>query len=240
MVGLVGGFSSALLFLAFAYTQASDCCCTRGDRGRHAGGPRNSAADAHPQGALPVSRRRVARADVRLSGRAGRVAAVPAAAGAEARLVRSALFFGIINAGVALWTTFLFREQIGGRDVCRRPASLAIALLSAALVGGRTDQRVADDNIYADEVIFSRDTPLPAHRADQVERRSAPVPQLASAVQLARRVPLSRGAGASRAGGAAGAAAGAGARRRRRPGGARDPEVSARSSASRWWISIRR
>ena len=27
MVGLVGGFSSSLLFLAFACTEASACCC---------------------------------------------------------------------------------------------------------------------------------------------------------------------------------------------------------------------
>ncbi len=29
-------------------------------------------------------------------------------------LVRSALLFGILNAGVALWSTYLFRGQLGG------------------------------------------------------------------------------------------------------------------------------
>ena len=47
MVGLVGGFSSALLFLAFAYTDALPPAALRARaRRRHPGRPRDPAADA--------------------------------------------------------------------------------------------------------------------------------------------------------------------------------------------------
>ena len=52
--------------------------------GRHAGGPRNPAAYADSERALPVSRTGIAGADIRLSGSVGRFAAVSDLAGAEA------------------------------------------------------------------------------------------------------------------------------------------------------------
>ena len=44
-------------------------------------------------------------------------------------LVRSALLFGMINAGVALWSTFLFRDQLGARPWLR---AACVAVLRAA------------------------------------------------------------------------------------------------------------
>ena len=46
-------------------------------------------------------------------------------------LVRSAILFGIVNAGVALWSTFLFRDQL--ESVWRVRTSCAAVLL---LLGG--------------------------------------------------------------------------------------------------------
>ena len=41
-------------------------------------------------------------------------------------LVRSAMLFGIINAGVALWSTFLFREQLPSLEPCLRAGCFAV------------------------------------------------------------------------------------------------------------------
>jgi spermidine synthase len=73
-------------------------------------------------------------------------------------LVRSALLFGIINAGVALWSTFLFREQIG-RVGWLRAVSLAVVIALGA--GFRVADQIietADEQLYADDVILSRQT----------------------------------------------------------------------------------
>ena len=191
-----------MLFLAFAYTQSFPADLVRGgDRGRHAGGPRNSAADAHPERALQVPRAGRARPHVRLSGRAGRLAAVSDVAGAEAgagALARSCS--ALFNAGVALWSTYLFREQLGARSrTARRGAwrcwrcSARDGFRRAHLVGRRQQPLRRRSDLQPQHA-------LPAHRADALEGRPAPVPELAPAVQLARRVSLPRSAGASRTG----------------------------------------
>ncbi|MEP7309183.1 MAG: polyamine aminopropyltransferase [Acidobacteriota bacterium] len=74
-------------------------------------------------------------------------------------LIRSALFFGVVNAAVALWSTRLFAEQLERPRRLQAACVLTIALLSAALVGGKRINAFAEENIYADEIIFSRDTP---------------------------------------------------------------------------------
>lgn len=73
-------------------------------------------------------------------------------------LVRSALLFGIVNAAVALWSTFLFREQIGHTTGLRMMSGVVLAALIAGMAGADQISALADDNLYADEVILSRDT----------------------------------------------------------------------------------
>lgn len=73
-------------------------------------------------------------------------------------LVRSALFFGIVNGAVALWSTFLFKEQLSVARRLQVICCTVIILLSAGLVEGKRITGLAEDNIYADEIIFSRDT----------------------------------------------------------------------------------
>ena len=199
MVGVVGGFSSSLLFLAFAYTEAFRLVLVRGgDSGGHSGGPRNSAADANSERALSVSRAGFARPDFRLSGRAGRIAAVSDSAGSE---TRPGAFGDAVRDNQCRRRAvvhLLFREQIGRGARAARGMLVVLALLGGGMVFAERISSAADDNLYADEVIFSRNTPLSAHRAYAVEGRPAAVPQLASAVQLARRISLSRSSGASR------------------------------------------
>jgi spermidine synthase len=52
--------------------------------------------------------------------------------------VCSALLFGIINAAVALWSTFLFRDEIG-RAGRRASSAIVLALLGVGMAN-RADQ----------------------------------------------------------------------------------------------------
>jgi len=73
-------------------------------------------------------------------------------------LVRSALVFGILNAGVALWSTYLFREQLGRSYGLRAGCIAVLALLGTGTIFADRISSAADNSLYADEVIFSRNT----------------------------------------------------------------------------------
>jgi spermidine synthase len=74
-------------------------------------------------------------------------------------LVRGALAFGLLNALVALWTTWLFREELAQRLAQRLACGGAIALLGLGLVYGQKLTDTLDASLYADEVILARTTP---------------------------------------------------------------------------------
>src|SRR5436309_195266 len=73
-------------------------------------------------------------------------------------LVRSAILFGIINAAVALWSTFLFATQLRAVQVMRAACIFVLLLLAGGMAGAKYVIAAADDNLYADEVIFAKDT----------------------------------------------------------------------------------
>jgi spermidine synthase len=74
-------------------------------------------------------------------------------------LVRSAILFGLLNAVVALWSTFLFRDQLP-RAVSQRVASVVvIALLAAGMFFGQAITDTADAALYSDDVVLTRTTP---------------------------------------------------------------------------------
>lgn len=75
-------------------------------------------------------------------------------------LVRSAFFFGIVNAAVGLWTLWLFREQAGGWG--RPLLVLGVAVTLALGVGFAYGDRIlesAETEAYPDAVIYSKQTP---------------------------------------------------------------------------------
>ena len=73
-------------------------------------------------------------------------------------MVRSALLFGIVNAAVALWSTWLFRTQLL-RPIALRVTSVAVLLaLAGGMFASEWVTSAADNNLYADQVIFSKDT----------------------------------------------------------------------------------
>jgi len=159
MVGLVGGFSSAALFLAFAYSQGFRLLLY---------------AVVIAIGVLvgleiPLLMRILKnRLDFRelvahvltfdYLGALGASLLFPILLVPKLGMVRSALLFGIINAAVALWSTYLFRDQIGGRAMLRASCLVVLALLGAGMAGAEKITQAADNNLYADEVIFARDT----------------------------------------------------------------------------------
>ena len=159
MVGLVGGFSSSILFLAFAYTESFRLLLylmvilvgvlvgleipllmrILKDRFQF----RDLVANVLTFDYL---------------GALGASLLFPIILVPKLGLVRSAIFFGILNAGVALWTTYLFRDQLARPAALRASCFLVLAALGGGLVFGDQIVSAADATLYADEVILSRQT----------------------------------------------------------------------------------
>jgi spermidine synthase len=159
IVAVVGGFSSGLLFLAFAFTQGFQILLylivmvlgvlvgleipllMRIIRGRyHFREVVSHVLTFDYVGALFAS------------------VLFPVVLVPQLGLVRSALFFGIVNAAVALWSTFLFKGQIASPRRLQTMCVVVMGILVIALANGKRITGWAEDNIYADDIIFSRDT----------------------------------------------------------------------------------
>ncbi len=159
MVGLVGGFSSSMLFLAFAYTQAFRFLLY---------------VVVVLVGTLvgleiPLLMRilkerfqfRELIAHVLTFDYLGALGAsllFPILLVPKLGLVRSAILFGIVNAGVALWSTWIFRDQIRVAVTLRAGCLAVLAMLGAGMIFADSISSAADNNLYADEVIFARNT----------------------------------------------------------------------------------
>ena len=159
MLGLIGGFSSALLFLAFAYTQGFQLLMYSlvvviG-----------ILVGLEIPLLMRIVRDRYHFRDVVAHvltfdylGALGASLLFPILLVPYLGLVRSAMLFGVINVLVALWSTFLFASQMSAVRALR---SLCVVVLCGLVVGLAEAKRItaaAEDNIYADEIIFSRDT----------------------------------------------------------------------------------
>jgi spermidine synthase len=71
-------------------------------------------------------------------------------------LVRTALLFGLLNAGVGLWSTWLFAPVLGAAFDLRLKA---VAVLLALLVGFAYAEQmtdIAEEGMYADTVVFAK------------------------------------------------------------------------------------
>ena len=159
LLGVIGGFSSALLFLAFAYTQGFQLIMyvlvvvigvlvgleipllMRIIRGRYAF--RDVVAHVLTFDYL---------------GALGASLLFPILLVPYLGLVRSALLFGIINVVVALWSTFLFAGQLASARALRVLCVIVLAGLALGFAQAKRITATAEDNIYADEIIFSRET----------------------------------------------------------------------------------
>jgi spermidine synthase len=72
-------------------------------------------------------------------------------------LLRSSLALGMVNASVALWTTFLFES--GGVLRLRVYSAGALVLLALGLAGARAYEERIDAGLYAAPVVLSESTP---------------------------------------------------------------------------------
>ena len=159
MLGVIGGCSSALLFLAFAYTQGFQLLMyslvvvigilvglevpllMRLVRGRYHF--RDVVAHVLTFDYL---------------GALGASLLFPILLVPYLGLVRSAMLFGVINVLVALWSTFLFANQISAVRALRVFCVIVLCGLAVGLAEAKHITAAVEDNIYADEIIFSRDT----------------------------------------------------------------------------------
>ncbi len=159
LLGVIGGFSSALLMLAFAFTQGFELILY---------------ALVIVMGVLvgleiPLLMRIVKdRYEFRdviahvltfdYLGALGASLLFPILLVPRLGLVRSAMLFGLINAGVALWTTYLFAAQISATRTLRVACVIVLVALTLGMIDARRITATAEDNIYADDIIFARDT----------------------------------------------------------------------------------
>jgi len=159
MVGLVGGFSSAILFLAFAYTDAFRLLLyvmvlLIG-----------ILVGLEIPLLMRILKERFHFTDLVANvltfdylGALGASLLFPLVLVPKLGMVRSALLFGLINAGVAVWSTWIFKEQIGPVHKLRFSGVLVIAALCAGMLFGDKITDAADASLYADDVILSRNT----------------------------------------------------------------------------------
>ena len=74
-------------------------------------------------------------------------------------IVRTGLIFGLLNALVALYSTHLLRAVIPARRDLVVKAAVVIALLVAGIASADRLTSLAEEGMYADEVIFTKTTP---------------------------------------------------------------------------------
>src|SRR3954447_680617 len=152
LVGLVGGFSSTILFLAFAYTGAFRLVLYL----------LVVVLGVFVGLEIPLLMRilkdRYAFKDVVANvltfdylGALAASLVFPILLVPRLGLVRSALLFGIVNATIALWSTWLFAPLLARRSMpaLRGGCVLVLALLTVGMTQANRLTRFAEDSIYA-------------------------------------------------------------------------------------------
>ncbi len=74
-------------------------------------------------------------------------------------LVRTCLIFGILNALVGFWSTHLLKPLLGNRRMLRVRCAAVILLLGTGLVFAQRFTLMVEEEIYADEIVYAKDTP---------------------------------------------------------------------------------
>jgi spermidine synthase len=159
LVALVGGFSSTLLFLAFAYTDAFRLALYLlvGIIGMLVG--------LEVPLLMRILRDRYDFKDVVSNvltfdylGALGASLLFPMVLVPRLGLVRAALLFGIVNALVALWSTWLFRDRLGARRALLAACLVVLGTLGVGMWRAGRITSLAEENLYADDVVLARDT----------------------------------------------------------------------------------
>lgn len=74
-------------------------------------------------------------------------------------LIRTALLFGLANALVALWSTFIFRTHLPAPGLVRVQCLGVLAMLVAGFAFSNDITELAESSLYSDEVILARTSP---------------------------------------------------------------------------------
>ena len=157
LVAVVGGWSSAALFLAFAYTGAFRLVLYL------LVGVIGVLVGLEIPLLMRILRERFTFKDVVANvltfdylGALGASILFPLFLVPHLGLVRSALLFGLVNAGVALWSTVLFRRQLGAPRFLISACVMVLSMLAVGMVGANRLTNLAEENLYADEVILAK------------------------------------------------------------------------------------
>jgi len=159
LVGVVGGFSSLVLFLAFAYTDAFrpvlyGLVVLIG-----------IFVGLEVPLLMRILRDRFDFKDVVSNvltfdyiGALGASLLFPLLLVPRLGLVRSAILFGFVNVLVGLWSTWLFRDVLARPRWLQAGGVLALVLLGAGLWKGQDITTLAEEGMYADPIILAKDT----------------------------------------------------------------------------------
>jgi len=74
-------------------------------------------------------------------------------------LVRTSIAFGLLNAAVGLYGTYLLRPLMRGVTMLRARAALVIVILVVALIRADLLTSLAEDQLFADEIVYSTSSP---------------------------------------------------------------------------------
>ncbi|MBI2306063.1 MAG: polyamine aminopropyltransferase [Rhodocyclales bacterium] len=74
-------------------------------------------------------------------------------------LIRSGLFFGLLNVLVALWAIHLFRSQLPSAVWLRGQCLAAVAVLVAAFAAAGVATDFAEAHLYADDIVHAESSP---------------------------------------------------------------------------------
>jgi spermidine synthase len=160
MVGLVGGYSSSILFLAFSFTDAFRVVLY---------------ALVFVIGALVgleipllmrILRDRFDFKDVVAHvltfdylGALGASLLFPLVLVPHVGLIRAAILFGLLNAAVALWTTYLLKDMLGPKRMLRALAVVVIGMLVGGWFAADRILALGESTLYADDVVLAKNTP---------------------------------------------------------------------------------
>jgi spermidine synthase len=74
-------------------------------------------------------------------------------------LVRTSLLLGLANAAIGLWSTWIFRREITAPGFLRGLAIAAILCLGGGAIAAERITAWSEDRLYADEIILARSSP---------------------------------------------------------------------------------
>jgi len=156
LVALVGGWSAAVLFLAFAYTGAFRLVLYL------LVGAIGGLVGLEIPLLMRILKDRYTFKDVVANvltldylGALGASILFPILLVPHLGLVRSALLFGLINAGVALWSALLFRRHLGAPRLLAGACVTVLCVLAVGMAGANRITNLVEENLYADDVILA-------------------------------------------------------------------------------------